>query len=82
MQSEELELQFREWQQHPVTLLLNKLVGARRQERLDAWEAGDYDASFSAEYIARNSLAKGYCNAMNEVKNLTLTDMQEFLDEE
>lgn len=65
-----------------MTLLLNKLVAARRQERLDAWESGDYDASFSAEYIARNSLAKGYCNAYKEISELSLQDFKDLLDEE
>ena len=51
------------------------MLEGQREARLQGWLNGQYVASFSAEYIAKDSLAKGYCNAINEILNLEAEDL-------
>lgn len=71
----ERELQFRAWKDHPVTQDLFEHLKKLVQTRVQDWYEGAYDSSFSAEYIAKNSLAKGYCSAFNEILNLEADDL-------
>lgn len=64
-----------------MTLLLNKLVAARRQDLAEAWMSGNFDASLTAEFIAANAAAKGACSAYKEVLDINLETFKDFLDE-
>lgn len=44
---------------------------------MEGWFNGNFDSSFSAEYIARNSAAKGCCSAYDEILNLEVDDLYE-----
>ena len=61
---------FQAWKEHPVTQEVFRLLEARVSIRQAEWAAGSYDASFTAEYIARNSAAKGYVNACSDILNI------------
>ena len=72
---EESRQVFLEWKQHPVTQEVLEILAKRIQEHQALWASGNLDSSFSAEYIARNSAAKGYVNACQDVLNISFEDI-------
>lgn len=66
---------FLAWKEHPVTQELFRLLESRVRRYQEDWVSGAFDASFGAEYIARNSLAKGYCNACKDILNIEYSEV-------
>lgn len=67
--------QFQAWKEHPVTLEMFRLLQAKVQRHQQDWVLGTFDASLNAEYIARNSAAKGYCMACQDILNITYEEV-------
>ncbi len=74
---EELPQIFQDWKAHPMTQELFKILRKRVEDRKADWAQGHFDASFSTEYIARNSVAKGYVNACEDILNIDIEDLSE-----
>lgn len=74
VESEERSL-FLEWKGHPVTKQVFQLLQDRVQERLDLWVSGQFDSSLATEYVARNSAAKGYIQACQDMIGISFEDV-------
>jgi len=70
---------FSEWMAHPVTKHLRKWAQNKRKRLKDAWESGQFTASFEAEMISRNAAATGACSVYKEIEEM---DFDEVFSEE
>jgi hypothetical protein len=53
------------------------LWASRQREGLkEAWANADLVASFKNEHIVKHAGAQGYCNAMQELMNITAEDLE------
>ena len=66
---------FQAWKEHPVTLEMFRLLESRVRRHQQDWVQGAFDASMSAEYVARNSAAKGYCMACQDILNINYDEV-------
>lgn len=70
------------WKDHPVTQKLFRYCKGIREARKEDWAcAGFMDASTEATAL-KNASAIGYCNAMQDICDLTFEELEtEFGDE-
>ena len=79
---QEFQEHFRVWKTNPVTQALFDYLKRDIERLRDGWASGSFDATFTAEFIARNSAAKGACSAYKELLDLESDTLYEVIAEE
>lgn len=69
------ELEFKEWQQHPVTVQFRRALQMKADDYVTGWETGAYTGSTADETVQLNSLHLGHVKALRAILTMEYDDL-------
>jgi hypothetical protein len=64
------EVEFREWQQHPVTIRLFQYLRDRREDLKELWAGGGLSGPTIEETVIRNAAAQGATSILEDILSI------------
>lgn len=71
------EVEFKEWQEHPVTKQLFRYFRDKRDELKELWATGGLAGPSYEETVIRNTAAQGATSVLEEILSIDVSSLNE-----